>query len=151
MPSKGRYTAGKQVSRWEASDSDNIDIEYKNLEGQAADTPFPSCTCPLGDKKGAVIKALVVTVMFGIGLVLGFLLRKSVEKTSVTPAVPNVPPYGIKQVCYVSVVIVCHVHDNVINTVVFEGIRNECKVNTLYYSAQRIQDNVRTCVLQYTI
>ncbi|KAH3821033.1 N-acetylated-alpha-linked acidic dipeptidase 2-like isoform X2 [Dreissena polymorpha] len=97
MPSKGRYTAGKQVSRWEASDSDNIDIEYKNLEGQTADTPYPSCTCPLADKKGLVIKALVLTVVFGIGLVFGFLLRKSVEKHDVLPAVPNVPMYGLKQ------------------------------------------------------
>lgn len=77
MPSKGRYTAGKQVSRYEA-DSENIDIEYKNLEGQGHTSWCSNCSCPLGDKKPLVIKALTITVVFGIGLVLGFLLRKTV-------------------------------------------------------------------------
>lgn len=76
MPSKGRYTAGKQVSRYEA-DSENIDIEYKNLEGQSQGTACSNCTCPLGDKK-PLIKVLSVIIVFGIGLVLGFLIRTSV-------------------------------------------------------------------------
>lgn len=77
MPSKGRYTAGKQVSRYEA-DSENIDIEYKNLEGQGQGATCSGCSCPFGDKKTIVIKVLTVTIVFGIGLVLGFLIRKSV-------------------------------------------------------------------------
>lgn len=102
MPSKGRYTAGKQVSRYEA-DSENIDIEYKNLEGQGHSVWCSSCTCPLGDKKPLVIKALTVTVVFGIGLVLGFLFRKTVYTNTNgdlpiydKPSTNNI--YSIKQV-----------------------------------------------------
>ena len=40
MPTKGKYIAGKQVSRWDA-DTDNVDIEYKNLDTQlSASVPF---------------------------------------------------------------------------------------------------------------
>ncbi|XP_052760356.1 N-acetylated-alpha-linked acidic dipeptidase 2-like isoform X1 [Mya arenaria] len=90
MPSKGRYTAGKQVSRWEA-DSENIDIEYKNLEGQS-NGPAGSCsncTCPLGEKKPVVIKVLLFIIVFGAGLVLGFIVRKTVDKGG--KSIPDVP------------------------------------------------------------
>jgi hypothetical protein len=101
MPSKGRYTAGKQVSRYEA-DSENIDIEYKNLEGQGHSVWCSNCTCPLGDKKPLVIKALTVTVVFGIGLVIGFLLRKTVYSSNEDLPIyekPNTSSiYSIKQV-----------------------------------------------------
>ncbi|XP_060589328.1 putative N-acetylated-alpha-linked acidic dipeptidase [Ruditapes philippinarum] len=100
MPSKGRYTAGKQVSRYEA-DSENIDIEYKNLEGQGHSVWCSNCTCPLGDKKPLVIKALTVTVVFGIGLVIGFLLRKTVYSSNEDLPIyekPNTSSiYSIKQ------------------------------------------------------
>ena len=77
MPSKGRYTAGKQVSRWEA-DSENIDIEYKNLEGQHQGHICSNCTCPFGDRKPLIIKILTVVTVFGVGLIIGFLVRKTV-------------------------------------------------------------------------
>ena len=53
MPSRG-YIAGKPVSRWEA-DSDQIDIEYKNLDKpiQSQYNPCPQC---LSGKKGIIIK-----------------------------------------------------------------------------------------------
>lgn len=99
MPSKGRYTAGKQVSRWEA-DSDNIDIEYKNLEGQSHGHSF--CSCPSGNKKPYVIKFLCVSVVFGIGLVLGYLVRKNVYKNDGIPShtehTEKPDFFGIKQV-----------------------------------------------------
>ena len=102
MPSKGRYTAGKQVSRYEA-DSDNIDIEYKNLDSQGQNqTP---CTCPLGNKKPLVIKLLCLAVVFGLGLLLGFVVRKNVYTIGGLSGVPGheVPSgkqnsAGIKQV-----------------------------------------------------
>lgn len=102
MPSKGRYTAGKQVSRYEA-DSENIDIEYKNLEDQGQHAPCGTCTCPLGDKKPLVIKILSVIVVFGVGLVLGFLFRKTVYSNGNSESQnkrPNATSslYGIKQV-----------------------------------------------------
>ncbi|XP_045162989.2 putative N-acetylated-alpha-linked acidic dipeptidase isoform X2 [Mercenaria mercenaria] len=100
MPSKGRYTAGKQVSRYEA-DSENIDIEYKNLEGQGHTAWCSNCSCPLGNKKPLVIKALTVTVVFGIGLVLGFLFRKTVYSKSGDVPIYDKPNsssiYSIKQ------------------------------------------------------
>ena len=86
MPSKGRYTAGKQVSRWEA-DSENIDIEYKNLESQTHANICPNCSCLQGDKKNLVIKLLFVTVVFGVGLVLGYLVRKTVLKNKDIPLI----------------------------------------------------------------
>lgn len=102
MPSKGRYTAGKQVSRYEA-DSENIDIEYKNLEGQGHTGWCSNCSCPLGDKKPWVIKGLTITVVFGLGLVIGFLFRKTVYNptngdmpTVETTNTSNI--YSIKQV-----------------------------------------------------
>ena len=51
MPSRG-YTPGKPVSRWEA-DSDNIDIEYKNLDKPAQGAVYTQC---LSGTKGTVIK-----------------------------------------------------------------------------------------------
>ncbi|KAL4221698.1 N-acetylated-alpha-linked acidic dipeptidase 2 [Mactra antiquata] len=101
MPSKGRYTAGKQVSRYEA-DSENIDIEYKNLEDQGQHGPCSNCTCPLGDKKALVIKILTVIVVFGVGLVLGFVLRKTVYSNETVEPQKQVSNktsslYGIKQ------------------------------------------------------
>ena len=86
MPSKGRYTAGKQVSRWEA-DSENIDIEYKNLESQGRSTACPNCSCLQGDKKTIVIKVLFISVVLGVGLVLGYLVRKSVLKNQDIPLI----------------------------------------------------------------
>ena len=90
MPSKGRYTAGKQVSRWEA-DSENIDIEYKNLESQGRATTCPTCSCLQGDKKNLVIKVLFISVVFGVGLVLGYLVRKNVLKNKDIPLIVSSP------------------------------------------------------------
>ncbi|KAK3581371.1 hypothetical protein CHS0354_016217 [Potamilus streckersoni] len=77
MPSKGKYRAGKQVSRWEA-DSENIDIEYKNLE-----TPTQAPTWQTDifvGKKGIALKILGGVVLFCIGLVLGYVIRKGVKE-----------------------------------------------------------------------
>ena len=104
MPSKGRYTAGKQVSRWEA-DSDNIDIEYKNLESQGHGNICGTCSCAGGEKKNLVIKLLTITVVFGVGLVLGYLVRKNVLKHKDIPVIISAPTgenksdiYRIRQV-----------------------------------------------------
>ena len=104
MPSKGRYTAGKQVSRWEA-DSENIDIEYKNLESQGHANICSSCSCAGGERKNLVIKLLTITVVFGVGLVLGYLVRKNVLKRTNFPVIVSAPDgtnksdiYRIRQV-----------------------------------------------------
>ncbi|XP_076472403.1 N-acetylated-alpha-linked acidic dipeptidase 2-like [Babylonia areolata] len=81
MPTRG-YIAGKPVSRWEASDSDNIDIEYKNL-----DRPGRQALCPgdcLSGPKGLVVKVLSAALMLCLGLVLGYVIRKNacVERPS---------------------------------------------------------------------
>ncbi|KAL8620439.1 hypothetical protein ACOMHN_066750 [Nucella lapillus] len=74
MPTRG-YIAGKPVSRWEASDSDNIDIEYKNL-----DRPGKQTWCPgdcLTGPKGLVVKVLSAVLMLCMGLVLGYVIRRN--------------------------------------------------------------------------
>ena len=113
MPSKGRYTAGKQVSRWEA-DSENIDIEYKNLESQGHGNICGVCSCAGGEKKNLVIKLLAITVVFGVGLVLGYLVRKNVLKHKDIPVIISAPSgenksdiYRIRQVILWALCILC--------------------------------------------
>ncbi|KAJ8320983.1 hypothetical protein KUTeg_002570 [Tegillarca granosa] len=62
MPTKGKYIAGKQVSRWDA-ESDNVDIEYKNLESH----PKPSAF--FDGRKGCALKILLLLVCFSVGLI----------------------------------------------------------------------------------
>ncbi|KAK7471446.1 hypothetical protein BaRGS_00035934, partial [Batillaria attramentaria] len=73
IPTRG-YIAGKPVSRWEAADSDNIDIEYKNL-----DRPGKQgwCTECLSGPKGMVVRLLFLILLFCVGLVFGYVIRKS--------------------------------------------------------------------------
>lgn len=83
MPSRG-YIAGKPVSRWEA-DSDNIDIEYKNLDKPIQQyNPCPQC---LIGKRGVIIKGAVVVVIFLFGLVVGYLIRRNVHEVYIAPKV----------------------------------------------------------------
>ena len=82
MPTRG-YIAGKPVSRWEAADSDNIDIEYKNLDRPGRQSWCGDC---LSGNKGLVLKALVLAVLFVLGLVLGYVIRKSTCRGDGSPA-----------------------------------------------------------------
>ncbi|KAK3100468.1 hypothetical protein FSP39_020540 [Pinctada imbricata] len=74
MPPKGKYVAGKQVSRWDA-ESDNVDIEYKHLENSA--TPPPRF---FSGRKGAALKGLLLLVVFLVGLILGYIIRRNVKE-----------------------------------------------------------------------
>ena len=85
MPTRG-YIAGKPVSRWEAADSDNIDIEYKNLDRPGRQSLCGDC---LSGTKGLVLKALVLAVLFVLGLVLGYVVRKSTCEQGPDPASPS--------------------------------------------------------------
>ncbi|CAL1544111.1 unnamed protein product [Lymnaea stagnalis] len=91
MPSRG-YIAGKPVSRWEA-DSDNIDIEYKNL-----DKPLqqPRCAQCLSGRKGVAIKALLLISILFVGLIIGYVIRRNIHETFVAPAV-RLKYIGIQQ------------------------------------------------------
>ncbi|PVD37111.1 hypothetical protein C0Q70_04105 [Pomacea canaliculata] len=72
IPTRG-YIAGKPVSRWEASDSDNIDIEYKNLDRPGRQAWCGEC---FSGPKGLALKALILIVIFCFGLVFGYVIRK---------------------------------------------------------------------------
>ncbi|GFR65758.1 N-acetylated-alpha-linked acidic dipeptidase 2 [Elysia marginata] len=83
MPSRG-YIAGKPVSRWEA-DSDNIDIEYKNLDKPIQQfNPCPQC---LSGKRGIIVKGVIILVIFLVGLVVGYLIRRNVHEVYIAPKV----------------------------------------------------------------
>jgi hypothetical protein len=91
MPTKGKYIAGKQVSRWDA-DTDNVDIEYKNLDTQlSASVPFFS------GRKGCMLKILFLLVFFAAGLILGYVIRRNIHETLIKQKIP-VKVDGIKQV-----------------------------------------------------
>ncbi|XP_071146680.1 N-acetylated-alpha-linked acidic dipeptidase 2-like isoform X3 [Mytilus edulis] len=90
MPAKGKYIAGKQVSRWEA-DTDNVDIEYKNLDTQSiAPVPFFS------GRKGCLLKILFLLVFFSAGMILGYMIRRNIHETLIKQK-PAVEHLGIKQ------------------------------------------------------
>ena len=90
MPTKGKYIAGKQVSRWDA-DTDNVDIEYKNLDTQlSASVPFFS------GRKGCMLKILFLLVFFAAGLILGYVIRRNIHETLIKQKIP-VKVDGIKQ------------------------------------------------------
>ncbi|XP_067658691.1 putative N-acetylated-alpha-linked acidic dipeptidase isoform X1 [Haliotis asinina] len=90
MPTRG-YIAGKPVSRWDA-ESDNIDIEYKNL-----DRPRPQAWC--GDcfsgRKGTILKVLLLIVIFFVGLILGYIIRRNIHETFIAPE--QKPNFGVQQ------------------------------------------------------
>ncbi|KAK0061299.1 N-acetylated-alpha-linked acidic dipeptidase 2 [Biomphalaria pfeifferi] len=77
MPSRG-YIAGKPVSRWEA-DSDNIDIEYKNLDKPVLQPKLSQC---LAGRKGLVIKILLLLFMLFLGLIFGYVIQRNIHGTS---------------------------------------------------------------------
>ncbi|XP_052102906.1 N-acetylated-alpha-linked acidic dipeptidase 2-like isoform X3 [Mytilus californianus] len=90
MPTKGKYIAGKQVSRWEA-DTDNVDIEYKNLDTQSiASVPFFS------GRKGCLLKILFLLVFLSAGMILGYMIRRNIHETLIKQE-PPVKHLGIKQ------------------------------------------------------
>ncbi|KAL5013908.1 hypothetical protein ScPMuIL_008178 [Solemya velum] len=92
MPSKGKYIQGKQVSRWEA-DSDNIDIEYKNLEGRQPVTLCRCSDCFVG-WKGILLKVLSLVLLLCLGMLLGYLVRRTVHDNVVLPQINGI---GIQQ------------------------------------------------------
>ncbi|KAK6182867.1 hypothetical protein SNE40_010455 [Patella caerulea] len=82
MMSRG-YTPGKPVSRWEA-DSDNIDIEYKNLDQPRQQSMVSEC---FSGGKGCVLKILMIGVIFVMGLIFGYFVRKTGHKIFISPSV----------------------------------------------------------------
>lgn len=90
MPTKGKYIAGKQVSRWDA-ESDNVDIEYKNLESH----PKPSAF--FDGRKGCALKILLLLACFSIGLIFGYIIRRNIHEIFISPK--HKTPKGLLQVC----------------------------------------------------
>ncbi|XP_059173652.1 putative N-acetylated-alpha-linked acidic dipeptidase [Physella acuta] len=82
MPSRG-YIAGKPVSRWEA-DSDNIDIEYKNLDKPVQQARCAQC---LSGKKGLAIKALLILAVLFVGLIIGYVIRRNIHEVFVSASI----------------------------------------------------------------
>lgn len=91
MPAKGKYIAGKQVSRWDA-DTDNVDIEYKNLDSQSVTSvPFFS------GRKGCLLKVLFLLLFFSVGMILGYMVRRNIHETLIKEHCTE-KPNTIKQV-----------------------------------------------------
>lgn len=95
MPIKG-YIAGRPVSRWEA-ETDNIDIDYRNLEGHGLGPCRCIEECQTG-KKGCALKILVCVVIFFVGIFIGYVIRRNIQPLraqnppcpAVAPVVPSI-------------------------------------------------------------
>ncbi|XP_029642132.1 N-acetylated-alpha-linked acidic dipeptidase 2 isoform X2 [Octopus sinensis] len=81
MPSGG-YIAGKALTRWEA-DTDNIDIDYRSLEGDNRCKWLNEC---FSGRKGLVLRILLVFVLFCVGLIVGYIIRRNVHEHFIAPA-----------------------------------------------------------------
>lgn len=80
MPSGG-YIAGKALTRWEA-DTDNIDIDYRSLEGDHRCKWLSEC---FSGRKGQVLRVLLVLVLFCVGLIVGYIIRRNVHEQFIAP------------------------------------------------------------------
>ncbi|XP_064611281.1 putative N-acetylated-alpha-linked acidic dipeptidase [Liolophura sinensis] len=93
MPIKG-YIAGRPVSRWEA-ETDNIDIDYRNLDGHGLGPCGCIEECQTG-KKGCALKILVCIVIVFVGIFIGYVIGRNIQpltkQESYCPALAPVAP-----------------------------------------------------------
>ncbi|XP_061198017.1 putative N-acetylated-alpha-linked acidic dipeptidase isoform X1 [Saccostrea echinata] len=80
MPIKGKYVAGRQVSRWDA-ESDNVDIQYRHLDNPAS----PGLVEFFSGRKGNVLKVLLLVVCFFVGLIIGYVIRRNIHEKYIAP------------------------------------------------------------------
>ena len=91
MPTKGKYIAGKQVSRWDA-DSENVDIEYKNLDNASS-----AKMSVFSGHKGRALRILLLIACVSVGMILGYIIRRNVHEQFLSKT-PSLPHYTIIQI-----------------------------------------------------
>jgi hypothetical protein len=96
MPIKGKYVAGRQVSRWDA-ESDNVDIQYRHLDNSAS----PGLTEFFSGRKGNILKVLLLAVCLFVGLIIGYVIRRNIHEKYIAPYnnLSPTPVPSIYQVC----------------------------------------------------
>lgn len=80
MPSKGKYVAGRQVSRWDA-ESDIVDIQYRHFDKTASS----GLADFFSGKKGIALKVLLLVVFFCTGLIIGYIIRRNIHEKYIAP------------------------------------------------------------------
>ncbi|XP_021363831.1 N-acetylated-alpha-linked acidic dipeptidase 2-like [Mizuhopecten yessoensis] len=80
MPTKGKYIAGKQVSRWDA-ESEKVDIEYKNLDNAST-----SKLSFFSGQKGCALKLLLLAACLAVGMIVGYIIRRNVHDVFLPPS-----------------------------------------------------------------
>ena len=81
MPGKGSgYRPGipqQPYTKWDA-DKDEVEVDYKQLEEKRRASWFTG-------RKGTALKVLLVIVVFSLGLILGYVIRRSVHELVIRP------------------------------------------------------------------
>lgn len=92
MPSKGKYVAGRQVSRWDA-ESDIVDIQYRHFDKTASS----GLADFFSGKKGNALKVLLLVVFFFTGLIIGYIIRRNIHEKYIAPK-PDPSPVPVSPI-----------------------------------------------------
>lgn len=96
MPSKGKYVAGRQVSRWDA-ESDIVDIQYRHFDKTASS----GLADFFSGKKGNALKVLLLVVFFFTGLIIGYIIRRNIHEKYIAPK-PDPSPVPVSPIYQVN-------------------------------------------------
>lgn len=96
MPSKGKYVAGRQVSRWDA-ESDIVDIQYRHFDK----TTSSGLADFFSGKKGNALKVLLLVVFFFTGLIIGYIIRRNIHEKYIAPK-PDPSPVSVPSIYQVN-------------------------------------------------
>ena len=81
MPSSAGYKRGiptEPFTKWE-TDTDQVQVDYKNLNEK------PGSSAWLSGKKGVVLKVLLLGVIFSLGMIIGYVIRRNVHEVYIKP------------------------------------------------------------------
>lgn len=74
-------TSKMPSSKWE-SDRDEVEVDYQRMDG-----PQPAKPSIFSGRKGVMLKAMIFSVIFLLGLIIGYALRRNVHETFISPRV----------------------------------------------------------------
>ena len=66
-------------SKWE-SDRDEVEVDYQRMDG-----PQPPKPSIFSGRKGMLLKVMIFSVIFLLGLIIGFALRRNVQEKFIRP------------------------------------------------------------------
>ena len=78
MPTDYEPAATSPSGAWHGNQGDQVQVDYRRMDDPAGRRRANGSL--LAGRKGALLKALVVIVVFLIGMVLGFALRPSIRE-----------------------------------------------------------------------